>query len=449
MKKITLILISFITYLSVNAQDIKTGEGESSIVLPTANIGIDVKEASLSFKINNFSQAKVKSNSFLWGFYAKGKNNEGITTVFSGSKINPSSSLSINLGYSFSNSDKISQNISSSHLKKKTDYLTKYLDENLELEVRKLANQISNDSIKLHLQSIITEALKNKNIKYKKLECALLDEVNNNKDSVIGNEAKILHLFVKNYKPWKEINNISDEQYRKIENAFDFNNEVSKMKSKGSESYWKLTIYSHFGLESQKFNIFKGWDPTNLTDSFDKETFRGSNGGFGVNYLFNSKWILGFKYTYQETNNLSTLSSTDYKISTNNVLGSSTGSTQISKTAYPNEYKRAYLNRLDFDFLKFFSLGESSIILSDLYFRVNESTNNDNLVSTKTLGISASFFEEKGKFIGGLYLELPDIEQRAEKRKPVADRNLQSWHNRLSFGIYAQYSFSSLIGSSF
>ena len=437
MKKIiTTCTLLFSLYLM--GQNIQTGEGSSSIILQTANIGFDIKEASISFKINNFSQAKLtkkeKSKQWVYGVNVVGKNQEGFSSIFSGSSIVPSSSISSLFGYSYSNSYDVAKFIRiDEKLAQEKNSLLDYLDNNFIKLINKELKKIDDDKIKAYLKNIITTELGSLTNKYNKLEKALEKELRN-MDPSIAIEAQKLYNLLMGLQQWQRIKEI------------DKTNETNEVGKINTSKYWKFTFYGHYGLQSQKFNIFKGWNPTNIADSFTEETFRGSNGGFGANLLLKSKLIFGFKYTYEETNNLNTLSTTDYKITTTNSDGTSTGSTQISKTAYPDTYNTAYVNNYDFDVIYFFNLGKKSILIGDLYTRINKSTNQQNLVSTTDLGVSCSFFKEKGKFIGGFYIEVPDINQNIEKRKPISDQNLKKWHRRFSFGLYANYNLSSLIG---
>jgi len=436
MKKIVIALVANICVLtSLFCQDIKTGEGESSILLPTTNFGFDIGKASLSFKTNNFPQSKLNPNGIIWGLNASGKNNEGLSTVFSGSEIVPSSSMSALLGYSFSNSDEISADYTSMYAKELKDSinsLSSSFRQSFDTEIITKIYELESDTAKKYILSKVVPALKVNLNKYEKLE-KLLNDMSQDKTllPVISSSASTLYSYMKDNQTWKNIKDLKIKLKSGIDNL-------------ESKEYWKLTFYGHLGIQGEKFNIFKGWDSTNIENSFKKETFRGSSKGFGINYLFNSKWIAGFKFTYQETNNLDKLSTNDYKVTTSYTQNTSVGTTQISKTAYPDKYKLAYLNRYDFDLIRYINIDENNVIIADLYLRINESTNEESLVSYKDVGLSSSFFNKNGKFIGGVYIELPDFEQSEEKRKPAEEQELKDWYNRLSFGIYAKYSFSSL-----
>jgi hypothetical protein len=294
-------------------------------------------------------------------------------------------------------------------------------------------DQIKDNKAKEYIQNKVNPILQSDFLRYQKLE-KTLKEISENRllDLNITTEANNLYLVIKKNKIWNAFERLN----KKISDGI--NNLIT-------EDYWKFSVYGHLGLHSTKFNIYKGWDSVNIDNSFAKETFRGSNGGFGLNLNLKSRWLFGFRFTYEETNNLNTLASTEYKVTKNHTSTSATGSSQIAMTAYPNKYTRAYLNRYDFDIIRFFALEKNSIMITDLYFRIKESTNQSKMVSQKDVGVSASFFKEKGNFIGGIYLELPDIEQNIEKRKPEDEQKLEDWYKRISFGVYAKFSFSSII----
>lgn len=437
MKKISvafMIMFWFCTF--AYSQEIRTGEGKNSILLPTTNIGINVGESSLFFTTNNFPQRKLNSNGTVWGVSAKGKSKEGLASIFSESEIVPSSEISAIYGYSFSNAEEISAEYTIRHeadLKKRIEILTGLLRDSLELKVIEWINNIENEEVRKFIREKAESALSSPYLKYVKLEKTFkrLSE-----SSVVAPEiaveADLIFNLIENNETWTELKRIQQEI-------------VTGIDGKVTEGYWKFTIYGHLGLQSSKFNVFKGWDQANIENSFKEETFRGSLGGFGLNYNFKNKWIFGFRYTYEETNNLELLTSKEYKVATSFTSGSSTASTQISKTAYPDTYNTAFLNRYNFDVLRFFSLGENVVLISDLYLRLNESTDEERLVSQSNLGLSTSFFKKQGKFIGGIYLEIPDLEQNIERRKPPEEQELKDWHERLTFGVFAIYSFSTFV----
>ena len=435
MKKILIICPSFWLLINIYGQDVKTGTGQSSILLETTNIGFDIGEPSLSFTTNNFPQSKLKSKGPIWGFLVKGKNDNDLATIFTSSSIVPSSELNAIYGYSFSNMEQISASYKN-RIKIKADsiyLLSDTLNKKLDILISTQANKISNIKAKEYIQNVINTIFKNELLKYERLEKELKKISENNfLDTAISKSSAELYASMKRNKLWNDYKRLTKEISGRIDSI-------------STENYWKFSIYGHLGLNSTKFNLYNGWDSMNIDNSFSKQTFNGSKGGFGLNLNIKSKWLFGFRYTYEETNNLSLLTPNDYKVTKTFKSGSTTGSSEVSMNAYPKTYKRAYLNNFDFDIISFLPLAKSNILLADIYFRFKESTNHSVLVSQKDVGISCSFFKEQGKFIGGIYLELPDIEQSVEKIKPVNEQKLTSWYQRLSFGVYAKFSFSSIV----
>ena len=441
MKRYIIVLIVMTFWCDLTAQDTKTGSDESSIILNNSNLGFDFGKTALSFKLNNLSLRKNKAHGILWGVSGEGKNSEGITSIFSSSEIVPSSKLGLFLGYSISNTDDLSKSylsLSKSEKDRVLEFQKKFklsIDKSIKDSINALQTP-DNATYKI----LITEYDKVKNAKsniYTGLKKAF-DKLS--KDNSKTQKARdIAAFFVKTYftdnPDWKLYNKSMDIIIKS-------RNQYTETLSSG---YRRTSLYMHYGNAATKFNTFKGWDSLKLSDSFEKNTFRGNNGGFGINHNLGSKWIFGFRYTYEETNNLSTLSTTEYKLTTTNTAVNTTGSTEIKKTAYPDAFKTVYLNNYDFDVIRFIPYGDNHILLLDIYLRVNESLNENRLVSTTDLGISGSFFNgKKGSFIGGVYLQVPDINQNVERKKVEVDQDLKPIYERLSFGIFTKFSFTKL-----
>jgi len=82
----------------------------------------------------------------------------------------------------------------------------------------------------------------------------------------------------------------------------------------------------------------------------------------------------------------------------------------------------------------------------DPYIRIQTSTNTTLLPNTLNLGCGFYFFQQTGKFLGGFYAELPDVNNNYEKMKPTADQQLKGPLQRLTFGLVGKLSLSSFLG---
>ncbi|MEL6560105.1 MAG: hypothetical protein AAFQ94_18085 [Bacteroidota bacterium] len=452
MKRLLTLLIIFSGIIeSISAQDVKAGKDESTILLDNSNIGFDPGETSITFKYNNLGLSKTKKKNWLWAINAEGKNNEGLASIFSSSQIVPSSEFSLFAGYSWSNSDKIDR----VYLTADDDILNQVLamqDKLVESVYGSVRNVMAQErgrnfeSCKalnekfpaVDLNTISKDDTEK--LPFAKLKNGLEKIIKNSENTreVVRIARDMLNRAFVNNADWKKFVELNQASLSAIDDADD---EVADLDLK----YWRTSIFIHYGNSSTKYNTFLGWDSTNLDNSFKANTFRGINFGLGINHDIASKWLLGFEYTYEETNNLNTLTSAEYTVRTNNVAANMTGSTELKKTAYPDRFKEVFVHNYDFDVIQRIPVGEKYLLLLDYYARINRSTNEERLVSTTDIGISSSFFNgEKGNFIGGIYFEVPDFNENVERKKPIEDRELNPLYRRVTFGIYTKFSFAGL-----
>ncbi len=444
--RLFLLIVSCFVAFSIVAQDTKTGKDESSVVLNTTNVGFDPGKASLTFKTNNLSLRKTNPNSILWGITAEGKNNEGISSIFSSSEIVPSSKITLLLGFSTSNADKLS-NVYLNNLqveKQRFTSLSTGFKQSIDTAIYNYINDLdtgSADSIAKRVLGTAYSTVKKKPLKiYTRLKKAfkILSQDVSQTAETRYHATEIYKTYFEDNPEWKEYKGLQKVIKEGIDNM-----------GKDIDKYKRTTFYLHHGNAATKFNVFKGWDSVDLTNSFEKITFRGSSGGFGINRNYGSKWIIGFRYTYEEANNLEDLETSEYKVTQTNTTASATGATELKKTAYPNTFRKVFIDNLDFDIMRFFPSGKESIIIANLYIRDNISSNEEIVVNHTDIGISGSLFNgKKGKFIGGVYLEVPDVGQNRERRKPADVKDLDPFYQRLNFGVFTKFSFSKLTYSS-
>lgn len=448
------ILLSCLLSAPLKAQIVESGKSESTIITDNTTLGVDIGKTELSFYTNNYTTSIISHSGFLWGGKLIGGNKEGIASLVSKGAFEPSFYGGIVLGTYFSNGKKIANAIKSEKselISAEQKNLEKALKNTLQKEVDSIIDKPvrdktdrDNPDIKLSttestkLKKVVKEALSTTYNTYK----TLVSEVKIASDD----NTETLNYRLKS----KEVLDYLEEH--KDLNKFLANGEVLIDISKrirvefgdilAKEDYWKFTLFATGGISSQNFNLFKGWDETNLDNSFSKKEFKGSRIGLGVNFRKGLSSFVGFRYTYLEDNNTALLSLTEYERTQSTTLNNITYTNRITKKAYSSSYSNAYLNRFDFDYLWFEPIGQNNLMLIDLYARHVVSNNNKIYPSQTTTGVSSSFFKKDGKFIGGLYLELPDVDQNVQRQKDVPVYDF--WYNRLSFGIYVKYSFKPL-----
>ena len=235
-----------------------------------------------------------------------------------------------------------------------------------------------------------------------------------------------------------------EKPYRALSNPR-FNAKVEF--NKGRKGYYKFTTYLFGGINAMDFKRFDKIDSTNLENSFVDEYFRGGNFGIGFNFEY-WRFRFGLTYAYTKTSNFSALSATEYTLQSSTVINNQTLQTKDAVTAYGGgRYGEVEKNDLNIDIIYNCRLdkdGENHILINP-YLRASMFSRDTSLLINKAnLGIGGYFFKESGKFLGGLYIELPDINNNIEKKKPVDKQNFRPPLKRLSFGIVTKFSLKAL-----
>ena len=117
-------------------------------------------------------------------------------------------------------------------------------------------------------------------------------------------------------------------------------------------------------------------------------------------------------------------------------------------TAYSGKYGEVVVNRLNFDIIAAFKLDKEADnhILVNPYIRGNFFSRDTSLqLNTFNIGTGFYLFKKTGKFMGGLYIELPDVNNEIEKKKPLEDQNIRADFKRLTFGLVGRISINSLL----
>jgi hypothetical protein len=234
-----------------------------------------------------------------------------------------------------------------------------------------------------------------------------------------------------------------DEQIRN-----DYRNQLGKLRDNlAPKKYWQFLVYGFGGIQASEFKRFVGLDSIDLANSFSDEYFRGGKGGLGINFQTRNI-MFGLTYSYLETNNFSLLSKKEYSWRTSITQNGQTLTEDKKITAYSGTYEKVGINELNFDLIINLKLDKDAKnhILINPYSRSQLfSRKTDILPNSTNIGCGFYFFQQTGKFIGGFYTELTDINQNYEKAKPITEQNLRQPLNRLTFGIVGKFSFSSLL----
>jgi len=213
------------------------------------------------------------------------------------------------------------------------------------------------------------------------------------------------------------------------------------------QSLYRFSIFTFGGMQATSFKRTDSILTSNLSNSFIKEDFRGGNWGLGINFQI-AQLKIGLTYAYRMTNNFDLLDKTDYKLVKTYTSGNQTLTQEKQVTAYSGTYSKIEVNELNADIMYNINLSkeENVYALLDAYLRSTAfSRNKELLPNNYTIGLGSYFFGKASKFMGGMYVELPDVGNAFEKQKAPADQNIRPGLKRLTFGIIGKFSLNSLI----
>jgi hypothetical protein len=192
--------------------------------------------------------------------------------------------------------------------------------------------------------------------------------------------------------------------------------------------------------------LFNGVNISNLGASFTDTLYKGGNIGVGFNLQAGSFW-LGVTYNYVNGDNFINLSGKEYTLKTTDTSANQTLIREKKQTAYSGKYSKVETNELNIDLVKEFRMNDSSRIITNFYTRSSLYSRDTSFLKNYTnIGVGFYFLGKKSKFLGGLYVELPDINNNIEKAKSDIERNIRPPLRKLTFGIVTKISLSSILG---
>lgn len=451
--RLILIIITFVAGSTVQAQFLtQSAEGKGTLPLPLngAGISVDIGKTEIAFGLNNYG--KVISNArkkWFYGLNLAGKNSDGLGSLFNSGEIVPEGSLLGFTGFSFSNNTCLDVLYDSS-VKKLIDSLKDYANY--------FTREYYPDSLRMAVGKLVF-----KKVKDVATRDSLLNDIQNNLSNLVKTDWED---YFKNYKPdcskfqspdeckgfleslSKQIDGVAKhfgEEYGKLLDKHIKETESANIAFARKHHVMRFTGFLMGGISARSFKRYLGLSMPDFSKSFQDTLYRGGNFGIGLNFQFREIW-LGITYAYNKTDNFSQLSSKDYTIRTVDTSGSTSFIQEKKVTAYPGKYARVEINELNIDLLFSIKMDatDTARILINPYLRANLfSRDTAFLKNTTNLGLGAYFLGKNRKFIGGLYVELPDVNNNREKAKPAEEQNIRSPFKKLSFGIITKFNISS------
>ncbi|MDP1818021.1 MAG: hypothetical protein Q8K92_26450 [Leadbetterella sp.] len=419
----------------------QSADGQGSILLPMLGMGIgfDLGKAKLTTGLNNYSNVvnskdlKFKNN-FLLGLNLSVENSEGLGKLYSTGDIVPASNILGIAGYSYCNR----QNLNEKRHKKLDPLKIKSQKFTLELF------SCNKENVLLTINSFKVQD----NILQEKLD-SLKNDVERASDNLSFDDVLL------KFKNDKKIPDLLKEAISKAvkkcednlkENIEEINKDIFRTLDAFDQThlYYRITPFIMGGIDAREFNLFS-LDRINLPHSFLDTLSRGGRFGLGMNLQVNNYW-LGVTYSYVDGDNFSGLTSKEYIWRTVDSSSNQTLSREKKYTPFSGNYSKVESNQLNIDLIGEFKLNDTSRLIANAYYRSSLfSRDTAYLKNYENIGIGLYFTKSKSKFIGGLYVELPDIYNEIEKTKAKEDRNIRSPFKKLTFGIVAKFSISSLL----
>lgn len=450
--KINLILLIFcLAAIGVKAQILtQSADGKGSLILPLkgVSLGFDIGKTEISVGANNYSKALDKNNSkvfhnWFFGGNLAVKNSSGIGNLFQSGDIVPAGNLLGFLGFNLNNNQSILSDWLASTLNDK-----KETEQKLRLELVETYRLGVLKDLEVAVEVIEDEELS------KQTETQFKESITKSKDgfalnraitTILVNKDKGIENFVQAFKELIEhrrkayIESLSKiDATKAIDSAF---NDFVK-----SHSIKRFTAFIFGGIDARNFSLYNGLNTASLAKSFTDELHKGGQFGVGINGQIGSWWI-GITYAYVDGDNFSNLTSKEYTLRTTDTSRNQALISEKKITGYSGKYAKVESNQLNIDLLKEFKLGDTSRLITNLYYRGSLfSRVPAYLKNISNIGLGVYFLSNKSKFLGGLYIELPDINNNIEKSKSESERSIRPPFKKLTFGVVTKFSIASIIG---
>lgn len=451
MKRLLILLICLGTDFSAIAQYVtQSAEGKGTVILPLAGttVGFDIGKTEIAVGANNYTKAIQANNSkpfqnWFIGANLAVKNSAGTGNLFRNGEIIPEGNVLGFLGFSVNNNDEILNNWRTSGVQKTKDLQAT----NKSLLMTGYRRDII-DFIGTAGDEIVDSALRKKTVsdlKQKLIGTADGRSFNSEVNAILAIKLSALENFVNEFSalviPRQETYSKAVAAiYTKKQLTMYFKDFAKK------QNIWRVTPFLFGGIEARSFSLYKGLNTTSIASSFVDTLYRGGQFGLGLNIQLNSFWV-GVTYAYIDGDNFSNLSSKEYVLRTTDNVDNQALIAEKKITGYSGTYSKVKRNELNIDLMKEYNFSDTSGLIANLYYRGSLYSRNTNyLKDISSVGLGIYFIGAKNKFLGGIYLEIPDLNNNLEKARPIADQNLRGPFKRLTFGVITKFAIASIFG---
>lgn len=466
MKLITSIIVIAISAI-LHAQNIEAGEGESSIMNRKSEISLDLGDEEIELNITNYQKTVGKNAGFIFNGGLRGSNEKGRLSLFNNGYVNPKTTAGITIGGFFTNRNKLLKEINSDSLRKAfKDSLLDELEKHKShltmyhsVIMRNIENTYTSDTANRYYKNFIKEMVTFNPVN--KIKGLSYDYYNEYFKLITSQSAKSVDGYTKSIwnvdylQALKQVCKDSIKAFNELNarhHALNSNIDIVMIrgdfklidsvrnKTVSEKELWRVNVFATGGINSVKFKHFTALDSNNFENSFSKINQRGGFIGGGFNFEYGPYFVFGGRMDYIETTNFGSLDKTDFSYSTEFPSGmSTTAKTTEQITAYSGEFMQLFMRRISLDLIaKIHPSDNNYNFYPGLYFRYQEynKPGSEKNPPTTDIGGSLSVQDKKGKFVGGLYLELTDINDHVEKLKETPQ--LRPTIQKFSFGLYTK-----------
>lgn len=451
MKNKLIILILCFASISTKAQVVtQSAEGKGSLILPLngVSLGFDIGKTEISVGANNYSKALDKNNqkafhNLFFGGNLSVKNSSSIGSLFQSGDIVPAGNFLGFLGFNVNNNESLLNAWNSSPLNNKKAEEQKQREKLVEeyrlgtlKDVEIAAEVIEDQALRELTKSQVKDAI------FKSVDGFAL---NKTISGILKNDDKRPDNFIQAF---KLLIKKRQEDYTENLSKVDTTKEIDAAFSEFMKTYCvkRFTPFIFGGIEARNFSLYTGLNSSSLAKSFTDTLYRGGQFGVGINAQIGS-WWLGVTYAYVDGDNFSNLSSKEYTLRTTDTSRNQSLISEKRITGYSGKYSKVENNQLNIDLIKEFKLGDTSRLIANLYYRgALFSRDTAYLKNISNVGLGIYFLGKKSKFLGGLYVELPDVNNNIEKSKPESERSIRLPYKKLTFGVVTKFSLASILG---
>ena len=421
-----LVLSSSFSYGQTFGQD---AEGFSSIVAPSALLNLDLANEAASFSYYGLVDSKN-----LLGGEIKGKSENGISNLFSESKLVSNASLSFLFGrYLNSGSEESENSEKYKDAKKKLKAEEAKYDKEYKTFVGLLGKSETEiaigvalvNGIKLTLQE--AGKLQELNAHLEKLDDLLATEkVKKEKVESKIESINILRTSLSKLISIRPRLGILRTKRDKIDNV---------------KKYYSTLVYTRWSANGVTFKEDKGQDFNSVKSRFPKTTFNGWKGEIGLNYHSGDNFF-GINLSGNYTSNVGQLTEKEFTLTTeDDTIEPGVLKTSTSIKAYElDKFDEFHRYDFSFDYAYLINIkGSDNLYLSlNPYFRHSVFHNSIDFKNSTNIGVGLFAFNgSESKVLGGAFIQGNDI--FGVNDKPESDLNT---FDRFSFGLVVRVAFS-------